>query len=163
MVYSNAVVMYLRERVRALAEMRRVLRRGALAAVIDDDHSTVVVSPDCPELSLAFRLVGRVVAQRGGNVNYSRSLRGLMLDAGFARTQGVANAPEVYADTASTRWFADLQVDLLSDAGMGRVITGEGWASRAELDAVIVAIGQWADRPDAFLSWLYCGALGWTS
>lgn len=125
-VYSNAVLMYLRERVHALAEMRRVLRPGGLAAVIDDDHSTVVISPDCPELSLAFDLVGRVIAHQGGNVNYSRGLRSLMLETGFARTQGIANAPEVYGDAASTRWFAGLQVDLLSDASVGRVISCKG-------------------------------------
>jgi len=32
-----------------------------------------------------------------------------------------------------------------------------------ELDAMIVAFRDWAERPDAFASWLYCGALGWTS
>ena len=159
-VYSNAVLMYLSKRVRALAETRRVLRPGGLAAVIDDDHSTVVISPDCPELLLAFCLFARVVSQRGGYVNYSRGLRGLMLKAGFARTQGVANAPEVYADAATTRWFADLQVELLSDAGVGGAITGEGWVSRADLDSVVAALCRWADRPDAFVAWPYCGALG---
>jgi ubiquinone/menaquinone biosynthesis C-methylase UbiE len=36
-VYANAVLMYVRDQVRALAEMRRVLRPAGLAAVIDDD------------------------------------------------------------------------------------------------------------------------------
>lgn len=160
-VYSNAVLMHVRDRPRALAEMRRVLRAGGVAAVSDDDHSTVVISPDRPELMEVTRLWDRVVDHAGGNAFYSRHLRSLMLEAGFTRTQGVAHAPEVYGDAASTRWFAELVVDLLSSASVSDVIIGEGWASQAGLDDMIVAVREWGEQPDAFLSFLYCGALGW--
>jgi len=43
------------------------------------------------------------------------------------------------------------------------VIVEEGWATRVELDAVITALREWGELPDAFASWLYCGALGWLS
>lgn len=162
-VYANAVLLYVREPVRALVEMRRVLRPGGLAAASDDDLGTFVMSPDRPELRLAPRLFERAVAHEGGNARYSRHLRTLMLEAGFARTQGVAHAPEVYGDAASTRWFADFAIGLFGAPSMTEVILREGWASRAELDAMIAGLGDWADLPDAFVSWLYCGALGWTS
>jgi ubiquinone/menaquinone biosynthesis C-methylase UbiE len=162
-VYANAVLLYLREPVRALAEMRRVLRPGGVAAASDDDLGTVVISPDRPELEIAPRLFERAVAHEGGNARYSRHLRSLMLEAGFARTQGVAHAPEVYGDAASTRWFAEFAVGLFTAPSMTEVIVGEGWASRAELDAMIAAFRDWAELPDAFAAWLYCGALGWTS
>jgi SAM-dependent methyltransferase len=161
-VYANAVLMYVRDQVRALAEMRRVLRPAGLAAVIDDDLGTVVISPDRRELRLAPRLFECAVAHEG-NARYSRRLRTLMLEAGFARTQGVAHAPEVYGDLPSTRWFAEFAVGLFSAPSMARVIVEEGWATRAELDAVITALQEWGELPDAFASWLYCGALGWVS
>jgi SAM-dependent methyltransferase len=162
-VYANAVLMYVRDQVRALTEMRRVLRPTGLAAVIDDDLGTVVISPDRPELRLAPRLFECAVAHEGGNARYSRRLRTLMLEAGFARTQGVAHAPEVYGDLASTRWFAEFAVGLFSAPSMAEVIVEEGWATRMELDAVITALREWGELPDAFASWLYCGALGWVS
>ncbi len=87
----------------------------------------------------------------------------MMLDAGFVRTQGVANAPEVYGDAASTAFFAELATALCNDPSVTDVVIGKSWASRAELDALVAAIREWSERPDAFLSWLYCGALGWTS
>jgi SAM-dependent methyltransferase len=160
-VYANAVLMYVRDQVLALTEMRRVLRPDGLAAVIDDDLGTVVISPDRPELELAPRLFERAVAHEGGNARYSRRLRTLMLEAGFARTQGVAHAPEVYGDLPSTRWFAEFAVGLFVAPSMAEVIVGAGWATRAELDAVISALREWGELPDAFASWLYCGALGW--
>jgi SAM-dependent methyltransferase len=160
-VYANAVLMYVREQVRALAEMRRVLRSSGVAAVTDDDLGTVVISPERPELRLAPRLFECAVAHEGGNARYSRHLRTLMLEAGFARTEGVANAPEVYGDLAATRWFAEFAVGLFTAPSMAEVIVGEGWATREELDAVIAAVREWSELPDAFAAWLYCGALGW--
>jgi ubiquinone/menaquinone biosynthesis C-methylase UbiE len=162
-VYANAVLLYLRDPVRALAEMRRVLRPDGLAAVSDDDLGTIVISPDVPEMRLAAQLFERAVVHEGGNPRYSHHLRGLMQEAGFARTQGFALAPEVYGDPESTSWFADFAVGLFSAQSMSDVILAEGWATRAELDAMIAALRDWADSPDAFASWLYCAALGWVS
>jgi hypothetical protein len=84
-----------------------------------------------------------------------------MLRAGFARTKGFALAPEVYGDAERTRWFADFVIGLFSAPSMAEVIVAEGWATRAELDGMIVALDEWGDRPDSFASWLYCGAIGW--
>jgi SAM-dependent methyltransferase len=159
--YANAVLMYLRDRVRVLAELRRVLRPGGIAAVADDDLGTVVITPERPELELAPTLFERAVVREGGNPRYSRHLRTLMLEAGFVRTKGVAHAPEVYGDLEGTRWFAEFVVGLLGAPELAATIVGEGWATRAELDGVLDAMREWAELPDAFASWLYCGALGW--
>jgi SAM-dependent methyltransferase len=160
-VYANAVLFYLRDARRALGEFRRVLRPGGLAAVTDDDLGTVVISPDRPELERAPRLFEMAVAQEGGNARYSRHLRTLMLETGFARTQGIAHAPEVYGDLERTRWFAEFAVGLFGAQSMSEVIVKEGWATRAELDAMLDAFREWGELPDAFAAWLYCGALGW--
>ena len=146
---------------RALVEFKLVLRPSGLAAVSDDDLETVVISPDRPELELAPRLFERAVEHEGGNGRYSRHLRTLMLEAGFTRTEGIAHAPEVYGDLERTRWFAEFAVGLFSAPDMAKVIVDEGWATRTELDAVLAALREWGELPNAFAAWLYCGALGW--
>jgi ubiquinone/menaquinone biosynthesis C-methylase UbiE len=161
-VYANAVLLYVREPVRALAELRRVLRPGGVAAVSDDDISTVVFSPDLPRLRLAPDLFVRAVAHQGGDATYSRHLRGLMLAAGFTRTRGHALTPEVYGDAESTRWISDFVTGLFSAPEMAETILTEGWATREELDGLAAEFRAWAERPDAFMTWLYCAALGWT-
>ncbi len=162
-VYANAVLMYLRDQVAALAEMRRVLRPDGLAAVSDDDVGTMVMTPESPDLRLGPELFQRAVAHEGGNSTYSRHLRALMLEAGFTRTQGFATAPEVYGDAESTRWFAEVAIGVLGAPSMAQVVVDEGWASRDELDRVLAALRDWGERKDAFAAWLYCGAIGWVS
>jgi hypothetical protein len=88
-------------------------------------------------------------------------LRGLMLDAGFARTEGFAHAPEVYGNAEATRRFADMVIGLLRSPTIATAAIDEGWATQAGLDAVIDVLNAWAPRPDAFAAWLYCAALGW--
>ena len=141
--------------------MRRVLRPGGIAAVSDDDISTVAVSPDWPEVKLGARLFELAVAHEGGNSHYSRHLRTLMLEAGFARTEGVAHAPEVYGTEERTRWFAEFAIGLFGAPVMSKVIVDEGWATREELDTMLDALRRWGELPNAFAAWLYCGALGW--
>ena len=33
--------------------------------------------------------------------------------------------------------------------------------TRDELEALLDALREWGELPDAFAAWLYCGALGW--
>jgi ubiquinone/menaquinone biosynthesis C-methylase UbiE len=159
-VYANAVLQHVPEPVHVLKEMRRVLRPGGLAAVSDDDVDTFVISPERPELRRAAELFGRAIVHAGGNPRYSRHLRTLLREAGFARTQGFAVAPEVYGDEESTRWFADFVTGAFAAPRMADVIVQQGWATRAELEETIDAVREWGAHPDAFATWLYCAAVG---
>lgn len=37
----------------------------------------------------------------------------------------------------------------------------EGWATRERMEAMRAELQAWGDRPDSFISWTMCAAVGW--
>jgi len=160
-VQAHTLLFHLSDPLRALKEIRRVLKPGGVAGISDDEWHTMVYSPDHPLMDKVIDLWKRAIQFNGGDPYYSRHLRGLMLQAGFARTEGHAVAADYYGSLEETRRMARIQARLFRDADLAGLITGQGWATAAEIDEIIEFIRQWAERPDAFLAIMYCAAVGW--
>jgi len=97
----------------------------------------------------------------GGSPHYSRNLRGLMLEAGFAHTEGFAVAAEHYGNLDETRRMANVMSRQMGDPMMVNLAVSKGWATRDEMETIIAWLTEWGDRPDAFMAMMYCAALGW--
>jgi ubiquinone/menaquinone biosynthesis C-methylase UbiE len=160
-VLAHTLLIHLSDPPRALRAFRRVVRPGGIVAVSDDDLAMVTFSPDEPLLRKLFDLWIRIMQHNGSSPFYSRHLRHLMLQAGFARTEGFALAPDHYGTLAETRRFASIFKGLLRNPKLVDIVTDQGWASQGEIDTMLVGVEQWAERPDAFFAGMYCAALGW--
>ena len=161
-VLAHTLLIHLSEHVRALREMRRVLKAGGLAGISDDDWLTVTYAPEHPLMAKIVQLWIQVMQHNGGDPFYSRGLRGLLLQAGFTRTEGHAVAADYYGNLDETRRLAQIQTRMFRDAAMVELITQQGWATHAELEEIVDWVQQWAEQPDAFLALMYCAAVGWT-
>jgi hypothetical protein len=139
-----------------------VLKPGGVAAVSDDDDSTVVFSPDDPTMRQFGTLIEKLMRHNGANPTYSRHLRGLLLQAGFAQTEGFAVAADYYGNLEATRRGAAIWTKILRDPSLTQAVTRQAWATQAELDELANGILRWGERPDAFFAVMYCAALGWT-
>jgi ubiquinone/menaquinone biosynthesis C-methylase UbiE len=160
-VLAHTLLFHLREPLRALRVMRRMLKPGGVACVSDDDWSTRIVSPPDPLIERLWELTMQLTEHNGASPFYARHLRGLLLEAGFARTEGHAVAADHYGTLAETRQLARF-VDLLySNPAVIAPILEEGWADAAELEQVRAGVAAWGERPDAFCAWMYCAAVGW--
>jgi SAM-dependent methyltransferase len=158
---AHTLLFHLPDPLRALRALRRVLKPGGVVCVSDDDWSTRVLSPADPLVERAWELMTRVVQHHGGNPFYARHLRSLLLEAGFARTEGHAVAADHHGTLAETRKHTQLIAMLLSSPAWAATIRSEGWADDAELERIRAAVLAWGERPDAFSAWLYCAAIGW--
>lgn len=161
-VLAHTLLFHLSDPVAALRSMRRVLAPGGVAAISDDDDGTVVFSPDDPAMRRFGGLVEKLMRHNGTNPTYARHLRGLLLQAGFLRTEGFAVAADYAGNLAATRHSAAIWVKILRDPAVAGLMIGQGWATQAELDELAAGVGRWGERPDAFFAVLYCAALGWT-
>lgn len=153
-VFAHGVLCHLREPVRALEEMRRVLRPCGIAGVREPDFGTVIFSPTTPLIENWFALVTRVVRHSGGDLLVGRHLRRLLVEAGFVR-------PEA---GSSTRNAGSLEETRRSAAFIKtwpvRTALTEGWVTQATVDATVAEIDAWAERPDAFYAGTWCEAVG---
>jgi ubiquinone/menaquinone biosynthesis C-methylase UbiE len=157
-VFANGVLMHLREPVRALAELRRVLRPDGIAGVRDPDFATSIYAPMTPLLEQWLALRVRVRLHNGGDPFLSRHYRRLLLEAGFARAEASASVDSAGAQETIQRHAAFLKAQL---QGIVRTALAQAWMDQVAGDAAAAEIDAWAQRPDAFSAMTWCQAVGW--
>jgi len=158
--FANTVLMHLREPVRALVEIRRVLHASGIAGVRDCDWGGRIHVPATPLLEQWYELMVRVRRRNGGDPFMGRHHRRLLLEAGFARTQASvsvwsAGTPE---ETRHHTNFLKAQLQ-----GLAPTALTEGWMDQTTVEAIGAEIDVWAGRPDALYVDMFCEALGWVS
>jgi ubiquinone/menaquinone biosynthesis C-methylase UbiE len=158
--FANGVVMHLAEPVRALAELRRVLRPGGVAGVRDPDFGTSVYAPLTPQLERFLALRVRVRQHNGSDPFRPRHYRRLLLEAGFMRAEAGASVEAAGTPENTRRHAVFLQAML---QGFAPTLRAQGWLDQAAIDAMGVQIDAWARQPDAFYATTWCHALGWIS
>jgi SAM-dependent methyltransferase len=156
-VFAHAVLMHLREPMRALTEWRRVLRPGGVAGIRDPDLGAVVHTPLTPLLEQWLQLRVRVRQHNGGDPFIGRHHRRLLLQAGFAAAEAGASADCAGSAERLARHGAFLQAQWL---GLARTAIAQRWIDDVTARAIAADLDAWMSRPDAFASSLWCHAIG---
>lgn len=157
-VFAHAVLQHVKEPLRALAEMHRVLKPGGVLGVRDDDRGSVVIAPHAPDVVRLIELLTMVEELNGRDPRIGRRHRELLRLSGF-REVAISASCEYDADVGATRRRASLAVRAAREF-VGPVAIEQGRSTPEEMERLVAACTSWGESPDAFSAVVWCEAVG---
>jgi SAM-dependent methyltransferase len=119
--FSHALMEHLRDPVRALRELHRVLKPGGIIGVCSPDWGGFILSPPSSELARAVEAYMRLQSKNGGDVRVGRKLGAHLAAAGFAAVRMSARY-ECYPSLEFIGEYLALQLERAGDEPSARVL-----------------------------------------
>ena len=160
---AHFVIEHVREPIRALREMRRVLKPGGFAAIKDPYYPGFTFRPRVHAIERFEELMAKSQAHLGASSAYSADLRACLLEAGFARTWAEAGTETPAGDDDAPPMLTFVMQHQLRERAFRDTVLAQGWATEAELDDLAQEVVGLAERRDLFGFVVFVKALGWTT
>lgn len=157
-VFAYTVLEHVDDPRRALREMRRVLKSGGVAGICDPDYEAMLQAPSTPGLQELNRLMLHF-SEENASPYYARHQRQYLLEAGFARTEGIAIAVGGGNPQMMPMMFKVVLKPTLES--LRPWILEHGLSDDAHLDELLAEGQAWSERPDAFFALIHCAAVAW--
>lgn len=153
-VHAHQVLQHIADPVRALREMRRVVKPGGFVAC--RESASMTWYPDSEGLKTWERLTRRMGADKGGNPHPGSRIHVWAEEAGFAREEIVKSAGTwCFSSDEEREYWGGSMEERARSSGFAKMALEEGYSTREELGLIAEAWTRFRDDGHAWFGLLH--------